>query len=192
MLLLFFSIIVIHNLIVLWLGVSSILHYGVTGWGRCRGDDPSERGATSRQGQNLLLLQNPMVQSAQVKAKNLTAGRWETELVLHMNKSKDTLSRRQGRSDVHRKWGLCFHSPEGTSSKFDKCLCWKETESSTQGSSQQDAPLSLQQPIWVRTDHFYTRVLAALASNHPPLCIASYEKHSQCLTSIFISFLLML
>lgn len=146
MLLLFFSIIVTHNLIVLWLGVSSTLHYGVTGRGRCGGDGPSEWGATSRWGQNLLL-QNPMVQWAQVKAKNLTAGRWETELVLHMNKSKGTLSRRQGRSDVHRKWGLCFHSPEGISSKFDKWLCWKETESSSQWSSQQDAPLSLQQPM---------------------------------------------
>lgn len=126
------------------------------------------------------------------KGQTLTAGRWEAELVLHTNKSKNTLSRRQGRSDVHRKWGLSFHPPEGIPSKFDKCLCWKETESSSQWSSQQDAPLSLQQPIWVRADHFYTRVLAALASNHPPLCIASYEKHSQCLTSFFISFLLML
>ena len=126
------------------------------------------------------------------KDQNLTAGRWETELVLHTNKSKNTLSRRQGRSDVHRKRGLCFHPPEDISATFDKCLCWKEAESSSQWSHQQDVPLSLQQPIWVRTDCFYTRVLAALACNHPPLCIASYEKHSQCLTSFIISFLLML
>ena len=55
--------------------------------GQVWGDDLAERGATSRQGQNLLL-QNPMVQSAQAKAKNLIAGRWETELVLHMNKAR--------------------------------------------------------------------------------------------------------